>query len=134
MTLETFTVNSDHIRLLQRLNIIWDNSEAVLGVLSIDPKRPYGNTDIYEDISSIVSFPTGLINNEDNEKYSPTEKLHMRALHLEMKIVLQILIDNLSIIPGEYIKTSIKWVAKPSTPDEYQLFSKPNIGNEVWFK
>jgi hypothetical protein len=50
-----FTVTDEHLRLLHRAHVFWD--EAEFGAPSIDPKRPYGNSNVYGDIAEILHVP-----------------------------------------------------------------------------
>lgn len=89
-----FTVTGDHIKLLQRLNI----SENIHnGFPTVDPKRPFGNSDVYRDMAEILDHE----NTEDGE-ISPERQESYDELLSEMKTVLEILISNLSLLPGEY--------------------------------
>lgn len=81
----TFVVTSDHLKLLKEMCVGWDDCE--FGAPCIDPKRPYGNSDVISDMKEILGKkPKGGLN----------------SLHREMEIVLQILVSNLSISPGKY--------------------------------
>jgi hypothetical protein len=50
-----FTVTDEHLRLLRRAHVFWD--EAEFGAPSIDPKRPYGNSDVRGDMAEILDVP-----------------------------------------------------------------------------
>ena len=86
---KTFTVKDEHIKLLKAARVRWEDCE--FGAPAIDCKRPYGNSDVYGDMAEILGVP------DEPESYPELLKLHQ-----ELEIVLQILIDNLSIEVGTY--------------------------------
>ena len=79
---EIFVIREEHIMLLNRLYI---NSNG-----EIDPKRPFGNSDITSDICEILSW--------DKETAYSLDLLN------ELPLVLQICLCNLSFSTGIYIK------------------------------
>lgn len=50
----TFTLTEDHIKLLSRAYIGWEDSE--FGAPSIDCKRPYGNSYVEGDVAEILEW------------------------------------------------------------------------------
>jgi hypothetical protein len=89
LTAERFVVTDDHIRLLREMYVSWYDCE--FGAPTVDPKRPYGNSDVIEDMREVL------------ERLEADED-ELRELHLSMKLALQILLVNAStgIQPGEY--------------------------------
>jgi len=88
---EVFTVKAEHMKLLKRLH--WDWNICEFGAPSVECKRPYGNSDVIQDIIKIVGDEAAvcphcgeLIDELDEAKYT--------KLHDEMKIVLNILSQN----------------------------------------
>ena len=51
-----FTVTEDHLELLRHVHLYWDYGEGY-GAPAIDPKRPYGNSDVERDIAEILEAP-----------------------------------------------------------------------------
>lgn len=47
------TVTADHLMLLKRFDMDWDG-ECEFGAVSSDCKRPYGNSDVDNDVSEII--------------------------------------------------------------------------------
>jgi hypothetical protein len=110
-TVKRFTVTKDHIILLQNMYVGWNDCEY--GAPSIDPKKPYGNSDVEGDIVKLLGFATSA----GNYVELPDElSTRARILHQEMEVVLAILLNNLSIKPGCYerILYGGKW--KPVQP------------------
>ena len=98
--MKQFTVKSEHIKLLKRMCVGWQACET--GAPEIDPKRPYGNSSVPEDIHEILTGES--IGGTDSKRYDLTEKetdKYMK-LHRETETALQILLFNLNIEPGKY--------------------------------
>lgn len=81
-----FTLTSDHIKLLRRFIVGWQDCE--FGAPEIDPKRPYGNSDVIEDIREILVKEL-------------TDK-EARNIHNETQIALQIILFTGKMKPGTY--------------------------------
>lgn len=79
---------------MRQINI---NGNIHGGFPTVDPKRPFGNSDVYRDMAEILDHE----NIEDGE-ISPERQESYDELLSEMKTVLEILISNLSLFPGEY--------------------------------
>ena len=74
---EEFTVTEAHLRLLERFNIGWCGDEY--GAPCMDPKRPYGNSDVEGDVCEIL----GLEPTDEHKEYAAT-------IHKDMQTVLQL--------------------------------------------
>lgn len=104
--MKTFTVTKEHLVLLQNSYTAWDYCE--FGAASIDPKRPYGNSDVIGDMLSLLN-----INVEQYEDFAevPTEiEDRLNQLHKDTQTCLQILLCNLKIEEGIYTEVDYrKW-------------------------
>lgn len=103
--MKEFTVTEDHLKLLDRICFGYDDWTE-FGAPEVDPKRPYGNSSVYEDIAEILS-----IEPEENDGYSyttfsPAQKDYMLKVHKEMQFVLQILVNNRGITTGNYVSNN----------------------------
>ena len=78
---EDFTITKDHLKLLKRMYVGWDDCE--FGAPAIDCKRPYGNSDVLDDIKEITGKRSNI-------------------LHKQMKVVLQIILCTGEIKEGRY--------------------------------
>lgn len=78
-------VTEDHIKLLKKMFVSWNDAE--FGAPEIDPKRPYGNGDVFEDIAEILEWE--LPDEYEEREYEAFEK-KARKIHEEMEHVLQI--------------------------------------------
>jgi len=120
MDKQTFTLKSEHIKLLSRTCVGWDDCE--FGAPEIDPKRPYGNSDVYQDMLEILGLKElrsgvfefklfgkkWLLKGEDKyniylegaDEEDLIEKLN--ELHKELETALQIVLSTRSFKPGVY--------------------------------
>lgn len=99
--IERFTVTDEHLRLLRRARISWD--EAEFGAPGINPKRPYGNSDVFADIADILEVPES----EWMDAYEdliPDAEWRFLRLHVETAIALQIGLATGEFRPGRYVR------------------------------
>jgi len=96
----TFELKPEHVKLLRNSFVIWEDGE--FGAATIDPKRPYGNSDVVEDILTILGLNPELA---EDEKYIEIAT----ALHKETQQALQVILSSGSFEPGIY-----------ETPDQYE--------------
>lgn len=92
-----FTLTEDHIKLLRQMNVGWQQCE--FGAPEIDPKRPYGNSQVYYDIAEHL----GLDIPEDDEAFTDEQKEKMLKLHRETEDALQIVLTTGTFKPGIYV-------------------------------
>jgi hypothetical protein len=98
-----FTVTDEHVRLLRRAHVSWDETE--FGAPGIDPKRPYGNSDIYGDIAEILGLVDGDWQDEVAEDWpSPELEWRFLRLHVETAIALQIGLATGEFRAGRYAR------------------------------
>ena len=124
-----FTITENHLKLMKHLVVEWDDCE--FGAPCIDCKRPYGNSDVIDDMAEIIGIKKNKstidYDNEEEEEYGNIEDYFSEAewkdevydkmdvLHKEMQIVLQIIFVLGKIEAGDYVKE-----------DEYQSWKKLN--------
>ena len=80
-----FIIKPEHIKLAKRMNVGWDDAEY--GAPEIDPKRPYGNSDVEHDIAEILWDIK-----DCNEELTDEMKTNAATIHKEMEDALQILL------------------------------------------
>lgn len=51
-----FEIKAEHLKLLKSFNVDWDDCE--FGAPCIDPKRPYGNSSVFQDMIETLGFKT----------------------------------------------------------------------------
>jgi len=107
---ETFQLTKEHIDLLTKAVVSWSDCE--FGAPCIDPKRPYGNSDVLSDLAEILGFEGKVcphcgepIEEDDNDL--PVSELEQT--HRETAIALQIILDTQSFKPGLYLRSNGKW-------------------------
>lgn len=121
MTPVTFTVDELHLAMVQKFNI-----SSLNGVPTVDPKRPYGNSDelydlveLYADLHNLevvkiedrggvlLLHGDKVVARGTGEGAATEDVLTMLTqYHNQMETVLQILVDNLSLSVGTYGKES----------------------------
>ncbi len=87
LKIKKFTITEDHLKLLKRMYVGWQDSEY--GAPEIDPKRPYGNSSVAIDIYEILGWE---INTDEEISNSLREKCF--SIHKETQMVLQILLQS----------------------------------------
>ena len=94
-----FELKEEHIKLLRKMCVGWDDCE--FGAPSIDCKRPYGNSDVYNDIAKILEIEGTIV--DDREVFSQEQINLMNEVHKETETALQIVLIIGEFRPGEYI-------------------------------
>lgn len=97
MRTERFEVTTDHIKLLRRAYVSWDDGE--FGAPAIDCKRPYGNSSVYEDIVEICGFD---FQQDPYDDYYAADVAFMDRLHEGTKNALQIFLQTGKMETGIY--------------------------------
>ena len=94
-----FILSEDHLKLLRAACVGWQDWET--GAPEIDPKRPYGNSGVAEDVCRILGWPRPYEAETDE-----AEALDARALafHRETETALQIVLVC-GPIAGNYRRT-----------------------------
>lgn len=69
----------------------------------MDPKRPYGNSNVFGDIAAIIGIKSL---DEDGYDFKEEDVLYMKKIHAELATVVQIGICTSKFEAGEYINTA----------------------------
>lgn len=103
MARDRFTLTPEHVKLLRRMNVGWQDCET--GAPEIDPKRPYGNSDVPGDVADILEWEGHLVRNGWSEETEMSDAAEERALalHAETETALQVVLSTGSFEPGEYV-------------------------------
>lgn len=111
-----FTLTEDHIKLLRRAYVSWEDCE--FGAPAIDCKRPYGNSSVECDVAEILGWKVDEEDGPNGEQRAAAE-----AIHRQTQTALQIVLVTGAMQAGEYVKTQEydwrSWVrvdAAPSLP------------------
>lgn len=95
----TFDVTEEHLKLLPRLSLAWDEEYEVPAV---DPKRPYGDMTWYTvEMSVHLGEPPEKDTNGRAVMPEAQEQRLMR-LHREMQPAMQIFLRSADLAPGEF--------------------------------
>lgn len=97
--MQRFILTEEHIKLLRRAYVSWDDCE--FGAPSIDPKRPYGNGDVVRDIAEILGEKAKTCP-RCGESLEAIDDERYRKLHTETQSALQIVLATGAFEPGAY--------------------------------
>ena len=97
---EYFDLTSDHIQLIRAMNVSWWNCEH--GGPSIDPKRPYGNSNVHGDMVEILGWEPQYTDPEDPYDLEDEQAAALEKLHKETETALQVVLASGSFTPGRY--------------------------------
>ena len=100
MKTQTFTVTEQHLKLLRRFRVGWQDCET--GAPEIDPKRSYGNSAVLADIHEILTGETIGCTDSKRDELTDTETKRYDKLHRETEIALQIALATGQFKAGEY--------------------------------
>ena len=92
-----FTVTEDHLKLIRRMYIGY-NEGCEFGAPEVNPKRPYGNSSVYQDIGEILEIEP----NSDGE-FTDAEYDRFLTLHKETATALQIALRTGQFKTGDYV-------------------------------
>lgn len=84
----TFTLTQDHLTLLQHAFVGWQDCET--GAPEIDPKRPYGNSDVPSDVAELLGKPA--LVDDEGDIIDEDRVEEMDRLHRETQIALQVIL------------------------------------------
>lgn len=108
--MQTFELKKEHLDLLKKAYVGY-NDYCEYGAPCIDPKRPYGNSDVEKDIAEILQW--GI---KEDEELSDSQMEEAYKLHKETQIALQIVLRNIGkeIKLGTYTSEDygVKWKYK----------------------
>jgi hypothetical protein len=98
MTKKEFILKEEHLKLLKEAYVGWYDCEY--GAPCIDPKRPYGNSDVERDIAEILNWKI----DDEYDELSKSQLKEVENLHAETEIALQIVLQHIGEIPllGKY--------------------------------
>lgn len=101
--MDTFELKPEHLKLLQRAYVNWQYAET--GAPAIDPKRPYGNSNVALDVAEILGWSVpdedALSPSDYDQQYDALWERAM-AVHRETQQALQILLQVPNAQPGLY--------------------------------
>lgn len=100
---EQFNLTEDHLKLLRRMVVGWQDCET--GAPEIDPKRPYGNSDVSLDVAETLGWPIPNAERMPSREYERArEALQDRAMriHRETQTALDVVLRTGQFKAGLY--------------------------------
>lgn len=97
-----FELKQVHLDLLKQSSIDWEDAEY--GAPCIDPKRPYGNSNVEDDIAEIIKLKKAGNWDRTEEAWNDNAEELMRDLHLQTQIALEIILHCQTFRLGKYRK------------------------------
>lgn len=97
MRQQTFELKPEHVTLLRAAYVDWNGDEW--GAPSINPKRPFGNGNVWDDMHELLKFEALW----DGSDGMPAElQVRYQALYRELETALQVVLATGSFEPGVY--------------------------------
>lgn len=84
-----FELLPEHVTLLRSAYVSWDDCE--FGAPQIDPKRPYGNSDVIGDIAELLGIE-GTVDSSGERHFSAEESDRLARLHAGTRTALQVVL------------------------------------------
>lgn len=100
---QEFELKQVHLDLLQNTFIDWEDCEY--GAPSIDCKRPYGNSDVEDDIAEIIKLKKKGNWDYSEECWNEKASHFLSDLHRQTQLALQIILHCKTFRLGKYQKT-----------------------------
>ncbi len=94
-----FTLTEDHVKLLRHMYVGWGYAEY--GAPEIDPKRPYGNSNVEHDIAEILGWE--FVETVDGPMMTPGQPERAAEIHKETETALQVVLRVGAFEPGVYV-------------------------------
>jgi hypothetical protein len=113
----SFRLTKEHVTLLRKMWV--EDGGSNLPSPMIDPKRPYGNSCILEDIVHILKWKNSKSKKLEEGELSQKLLDKAKKIHKEMKTALQVVLSTKSFRPGLYDQTdwynNTSWKRKNSS-------------------
>jgi hypothetical protein len=98
---DTFTMTTEHLTLLRAMYVEWEDAET--GAPCIDPKRPYGNSDVGYDVARLLRWE--LFKDQHGEMHMSEEQAdRAERLHKETQLALQLFLLHAKFEPDTFVK------------------------------
>jgi hypothetical protein len=103
-TSSEFTLTEDHRKLLRRMRLQWQWCET--GAPEVDPKRPYGNSNVYVDVAEILGWemPPEDATDLEYERWADGMRARAAKIHAETLLAMQVLLSTGRDTPGRYVR------------------------------
>lgn len=97
---EVFEILPEHLKLLSHMCVGWQDCE--FGAPEIDPKRPYGNSSVEDDVIEILGWNVCTHKQCEMEEEHPELYARASKIHRDMEKVLQICLSLQTFEIGKY--------------------------------
>lgn len=116
-----FKVTEQHIELLKNIYISWNATET--GAPTVDPKNPYGNSNVAYDVIEAIGEDIEYRDEEIQEEMSESQWDKAMELHRDMETVLQIAVRHNGVQVGTYTKGEygVDWQLKEEVSEDLQV-------------
>lgn len=95
-----FELTEQHLRLLQKFNVEYDDAMEY-GAPRVDPKRPYGSSDVAESIARILGWES--MQTDDGLAWPKGTADRAAEIHQTTAMALQIILRMQAFEPGFYV-------------------------------
>lgn len=99
--MQHFNLTTQHIALLRHARVSWESCE--FGAPSINCKRPYGNSSVYQDIAEILGIEPELTDDWDDPAFSDRQRAMMDRIHEETQTALAVILRTGQFTPDTYV-------------------------------
>jgi hypothetical protein len=108
-----FFLKPEHLKLMRKMCVGWDDCEY--GAPEIDPKRPYGNSNVLHDLADIIGIE---YDDEKDEPLTSSQIEYLEKLHKETETALQVALESGQFKVGRYVKREYcdEWKESPAKP------------------
>lgn len=100
--LREFVVTEQHVALLRRAYVWWNDMET--GAPAIDPKRPYGNSDVAGDVREILGLEEQYPLDEEWGEMPDAAWDELMDIHFGTELALQVFLITGEMRPGRYVR------------------------------
>jgi hypothetical protein len=97
-----FELTEQHVTLLRHAYVAWEDCE--FGAPAINPKRPYGNSDVLTDIAKLLHPEFAAMREGAQMDWMEDNEARLRAVHEETVTALQIVLITGQMQPGRYVR------------------------------
>lgn len=98
--MKTFEMTELHVELLRNMVVSWSGTE--FGAPEINPKRPYGNSDVLRDMRELLEPDVALDDEGNPSGASQWTDAGLEEMHVQTETALQIVLATGSFEPGLY--------------------------------
>ena len=110
--MRVFKITDEHITLVTNMDVSY-NDYCEFGAPEINPKRPYGNSNVVQDMAELLDYTDKMYDEdvEETEDYEYWER-YLCDLHRDCEMALQIILSLNTFETGYYVNDNVygyKW-------------------------